>query len=267
MAKREIMGPKHLWIGDPHAKPDQDLRRFDWLGQIMLDERPDKVVIIGDLFDMPSLCSYDKGQRKFEGRRYIRDIAAGNEALDRMMKPMEDYNARMRSTKHHDRQYKPEIHYLLGNHEERINRATQLDAALDGMLTTDHIETKKHGIIVHPFLEEVELDGVSFSHYFVSGVMARPVGGEHPATTLLNKHHRSCTAGHSHLADWSQRRQVGGRHIMGCLLGCYFEHDEDYVPPAVSSMWWRGLVFAENVVDGCYDPRFYSLNTIKKRFL
>jgi len=258
-------GPKHLVIPDTHVKPDQDLRRFDWLSKIIMKERPDKIIILGDWADMSSLCSYDKGQRKFEGRRYNLDIEAANKALSRTFSPLLSYNRHKAEKKR--KQYRPEIHVCLGNHENRIERATQMEPALDGILSVNQIEFAKYGATVHPFLAEVELDGVHYSHYFVSGVMARPIGGEHPASSLLAKQHRSCTAGHSHLTDFAQRRQVGGLHIMGCVAGCFFEHDEDYVPPSVSSMWWRGLVIKENVVNGCYDPRFYSLNTIKTRYL
>jgi len=258
-------GPKHLVIPDAHAKPGIDNRRFDWLGQIIMDERPDKIIIIGDWADMHSLSSYDKGKKSFEGRRYKHDIEAANDALDRMMRPIVEYNERQASHKHAG--YKPEIHVCLGNHEHRTVRAIDLDPILEGTIGLDDIRFKEYGMIVHPFLHEVEIDGVFYAHYFVSGVMAKAIGGEHPATMLLNKQHRSCTAGHLHLADWAQRRSADGSHIMGCLVGCYFEHNEEYVPRSVNRMWWRGLVIKENVVNGCYDPRFLSMNTIKKRYL
>ena len=260
-------GKKHLVIPDAHAKPGIDNRRFDWLGQIIMDERPDTIICIGDFADMESLSSYDKGKRGFEGRRYHKDVEAAKDAMTRVMAPMNEYNARQRDTKHHDRQYKPRLVMCLGNHENRIDRATNDQAEFDGLLSVDNLGYADMGWEVHPFLEEVEVDGVHYSHYFVSGVMAKAIGGENPATMLLNKQHKSCTAGHSHLADWSQRRQVGGQHIMGCVVGCFFEHHELYVPPSVSSMWWRGLVIKENVVNGCYDPRFLSMNTIKHRYL
>jgi len=259
------LGRSHLVIGDAHVKPAQNLRRFNWLGLEIAEKQPEVIVIIGDWADMPSLCSYDKGKRSFEGRRYAQDIESANLALDITFHHIDKLNKRLRACKR--KLYKPEIHITLGNHENRINRATEDDPALDGILSTDHLLFDDYNIKVHPFLDEVEIDGVSYSHYFVSGVMARPIGGEHPATMLLNKQHRSCTAGHSHLADWSQRRQAGGQHIMGCVLGCYFEHDETYVPPSVSSMWWRGLVYKTNVFKGCYDPHFISMNTLKHKYL
>ena len=259
------MGPTHLVIPDAHVEHGQDLRRFDWLGQIIMDERPDTVICLGDFADMPSLCSYDKGQRKYEGRRYALDVQATHDAMERMFAPIQKHNA-MQAKAHHTR-YKPRFVMLYGNHENRIERATQLEPMLADTIGLSDLRYEEYGWETHPFLTEVEIDGVTYSHYFVSGVMARPIGGEHPAASLIAKQHRSCTAGHLHLADWCQRRQVGGKHIMGLLAGCYFEHESDFVPHSVNSMYWRGLVIKRNVVDGCYDPQFLSLNTIKKRYL
>jgi hypothetical protein len=253
-----------LVIPDAHAKPGQDLRRFKWLGELIMEIRPDKIICIGDFADMHSLSSYDRGTRGFEGRRYNRDCAAAHEAMSLVMAPMLAYNAKQRRIK--GKQYKPELHLCLGNHENRINRATNAQPELHGTLSVSDLGYEGFGWTVHDFLKEVPIDGVSYSHYFVSGVMARPIGGEHPATMLLNKRHKSCTAGHLHLADWSQRTEAGGGHIMGCLCGCYLEEDEEYVPKSVNQMWWKGLVIKRNVVNGVYDPQFLSLNSIKRKF-
>lgn len=255
------VGPKHLVIPDAHAKYGQNLRRFDWLGQIIVDELPDVIICIGDLADMESLSSYDRGTKGFEGRRYYKDLEAAHEAQRRIMAPIAKYNAKRKYKK-----YNPRFVMTLGNHENRINRAINADQILDGTISVDDLKYKEFGWEVHDFLDEVVIDGVTYSHYFVSGVMARPIGGEHPATMLLNKRHRSCTAGHLHLADWSQRTEAGGKHIMGLLCGCYLEDDEEYVPKSVNEMWWKGLVIKRNVKDGMYDPQFLSLNTIKRRF-
>ena len=75
----------HLVVPDSHAHPDYSNERYDWLAELILDIKPDVVIDIGDWFDMPSLCSYDRGTKGFEGRRYQKDIAAGIEAQDRML--------------------------------------------------------------------------------------------------------------------------------------------------------------------------------------
>ena len=39
----------HLVIPDPHAHPDHNNNRADWLGQLILDLKPDVVVNLGDV--------------------------------------------------------------------------------------------------------------------------------------------------------------------------------------------------------------------------
>lgn len=256
-------GQVHLVIGDPHAMPEHSNRRFDWLGQIIVDLQPDKVICIGDMADMEALCEYDKGTRKAEGRRYIDDVNAAIDAQERMMAPLAKYNKGRLAM--HRKQYRPEFHMCMGNHEHRIERATQKSAELHKAISFDDLKYKEFGWKVHDYMTEVELDGVWYSHLFVSGVMDRAISGEHPATMHLNKQHRSCTAGHSHLLDFSVRRQ-GTEHIMSSIVGCYFDFDMAYVSPNVNNMWWRGLTIKRNVCHGRYDPQFYSLNSIKRDY-
>lgn len=54
---------KILIIGDSHSKPSVSNRRFDWLGKLIADEKPQLVVDLGDFGDMESLSSYDKGKK------------------------------------------------------------------------------------------------------------------------------------------------------------------------------------------------------------
>jgi hypothetical protein len=65
----KLPGRSHLVIPDAHAMPGLDNRRFDWLGQFIIDTKPDVIVCIGDFFDMAALCKYDKGTTEAEGRR------------------------------------------------------------------------------------------------------------------------------------------------------------------------------------------------------
>ena len=69
-----------LIIPDYHAHPDYDNSRATALGRMIVDTKPDTVLMLGDWADMASLSSYDKGKRSFEGRRYNRDVASAIEA-------------------------------------------------------------------------------------------------------------------------------------------------------------------------------------------
>ena len=125
-------GRTHLIIPDAHAKPKDNFRRFEWLGELILQEMPDVIVDIGDWWDMPSLCSYDKGMKSFEGRRYKDDIEAGHRADQLAFGPIVKYNnTRSRLKK---KQYAPLLLRTRGNHEQRINKAVERQAELEGVI-------------------------------------------------------------------------------------------------------------------------------------
>lgn len=254
MANIKRNKPKtHLVIPDSHAHPDHNNNRFDWLGKLILDIKPDVVINIGDMADMPSLCSYDYGKKGYEGRRYLKDIESAREADDRIWLPVRGAKKKL-----------PRRVFCLGNHEERINRATEADAKLDGVLSIDDLGYDRNWE-VYPFLESVEIDGINYCHYFTSGVMGRPIAGEHPAYSLLTKRFSSCTQGHTHTRDFAQRNRPDGQHILGMVVGCYLDYYADYAGPA-NDMWWRGVVIKREVQNGYYEPQFIDLDTLRREY-
>lgn len=246
-----MSGKIHIVVPDSHAHPDFDNSRYDLLGHLIADVKPDVVVDIGDWFDMPSLCSYDKGKKSFEGRRYNRDIASGIEAQDRVLRIVK-----------RQKQKFPRFVRTLGNHENRINRVIEFDAVLDGTIGTGDLLSKEYKWEEHPFLEPVEIDGITYQHYFTSGVLNRPIGGERPAYTVLMKNHVSCTQGHSHLFDYCIKT-AGRRKIHGLHVGVFQDYNSDYAGPA-NELWDRGVVIKRNVEDGHYDLEWVSLKRLKE---
>ena len=71
----------HLIIPDVQVKPGHDYSFLKAIGNYIVKKRPDVIINIGDFADMPSLSSYDKGKKSFEGRRYKHDVEAGWEVL------------------------------------------------------------------------------------------------------------------------------------------------------------------------------------------
>lgn len=251
LIKTSDRGRTHLIIPDSHADPQHNLNRYEWLGKMIADLKPDVIVNIGDHWDMPSLSIYDRGKRGFEGRRYKKDIKAGIEA-----------NAIM--THYAKGAWKnAQKVFCIGNHEERIARVGANDAALDGVVGYDDLELDSFYDVVGAFLEPVIVDGVHYAHYFTSGVMGRPIGGEHPAYTLVSKKHASVTQGHNHLLDYCIRHNPDGRKIMGMTVGCYFDYHADYAGPA-NDMYWRGIVVKNNVNRGEYNPYFMEISEVKR---
>jgi hypothetical protein len=64
---------------------------------------------------------------KLEGARIKDDIGAGNEAFARLFGPIQKEVDRQ-SRRKVKQPWNPELHYLFGNHENRINRAVAGDA-------------------------------------------------------------------------------------------------------------------------------------------
>lgn len=250
------MSRTHLIIPDSHAHPSHSNERFTWLGKLIRDIKPDVVVNIGDMADMVSLCHYEKGKASFEGMRYSKDIAVAVEANDRVW-------SEVRKAK----KKQPRKIFTLGNHEERINRAIEQDAAqLQGVIGIEDLQLDHYGYETYPFLTPVDVDGVLYSHYFTSGVMSRPIGGEHMAYSLITKKLASCTQGHAHTRDFAERTTADGRKILGMSVGCYVDYEADYAGQA-NKMWWSGVVVKRNVEQGNYDHQWISMNQIKKEYI
>ena len=251
---REKIGTVHMVIPDLQVKPHVPIDHLHWIANYAIDKRPDVIVQIGDWADMPSLSLYDKGKRCYEGRRYVKDIDAANDSLDLFEKTIEDYNRT-----HPEDPYNPRKVITLGNHEHRISRATDMDAALDGKLTLRDLQFVDRGWETHDFLEVVEIDGIQYSHYFISGAMGRPVSS---AAALVKARGGSATMGHVQRMDVSYHPQT---QQIGLMCGTCYLHDEDYLGPQGNSAP-RQIILKHEVEDGRYDLMAVSLNFLRKRY-
>jgi len=252
------MSKTHLVIPDPHAHPDFSNERADWLAKLIKDIKPDVVVNLGDGPDMPSLSGFDRGTKSFIGRNYSKDINAHLEFEDRLWGPVRRAKKKL-----------PYRVYMEGNHDHRIKRAVNERPELDGAVSFDHLRLND----TYDYVGEYEgnypsihsVDGVHYAHFFVSGVMGRPVGGEHPAYSLLTKEFVSCTCGHIHTADFAMRTTVDGRKILGCVAGVFQDYSSEWAGE-INKLWWRGVVVKRNVESGVYDPQFISIDQLRREY-
>ena len=165
---------KHLVLPDVQAKPGHDFSYLRKIGMYAVAKKPEKIICLGDFADMPSLSSYDIGKKSFEGRRYKDDIASVHDAMETLLGPIEEYNKKAKAG--HRERYNPQRILLLGNHEDRISRATENDPKLDGTIGLSDLKYKEYGWEVIPYLVPIVIDGVAYCHYFVTGVAGRPAG-------------------------------------------------------------------------------------------
>jgi len=248
-----------LIIPDSHATHGHNNDRFTWAGEFALERKPDYIVDIGDSADMTSLCSYDAGTVVAEGRRYADDIEAYKDAQDRFFKPIDLHNIRNPND-----QYNPKLIKCTGNHEQRIIRAANEDPRLHGHLQMSDLEEVSFGWDVSPFLQPVEVEGIVFQHYITSGVMGRPVGGEHHAATLVKKGFRSVVVGHSHMRDFWETTDIIGNKLFGLVCGVYVDQPHHYTTE--QRRWWSGLVYLHDVKNGSAEPEFLHIDYLRRKY-
>lgn len=256
---------KILPIGDSHSKPGVSNERYKWLGRFIVDHQPDVIVEMGDWYDMESLSSYDRGKKSFEGRRYKNDIECGNKALELLELEIDRYNQTRKDRK--IAQYRPIKKKLQGNHEERILRAVELHAELEGAIGYKDFSFADHGWETHDYMKAVFIENIAFSHCIGSGIENRPIGGEKAALTLLQKKFMSAVVGHSHVRDFAEKTAENGRKLCGLVAGCYLGEGQYEAYAGVANLlWWKGLVMMEDVKDGMFDPHFYGMSRIKATY-
>lgn len=248
----------HLVIPDPHAHPDHNNKRADYIGQLILDLRPDVVVNLGDMFDMPSMSDYDKGKKSFHGRAFRKDLEAGHEFDDRMWRPIRKAKKK-----------RPHSIFIEGNHEYRLKRLLDMQPELEGTVGFNDFDlNRNYNRVVEydgrtPGITEV--DGITYCHFAVSGVMGRPVSGEHPAYSLLTKQFSSITCGHIHVFDHCVRTDISGRKINGLVAGVFQDYDSEWAGE-INKLWSRGVVVKRGVERGQYDLQWISLKTLEKEY-
>jgi hypothetical protein len=248
-------------IPDTQVKPGSGIEHLHWAGQYAVDQKPDVIVFIGDHWDMPSLSSYDKGKKAFEGRRYTKDIEAGKQGMDAFLRGLWMYQEDQKKLKNR-KMWKPRLIFTLGNHEDRISRAVNDDPKLEGLIGLADLGLTERGFEVYPYLEVVEIEGVLFSHFFTSGTMGRPVSS---ARALLTKKMMSCVMGHVQDRDIAFGRKGNGQAVTGLFAGIFYQHYEDYLGKQGNKNW-AGVWILNEVNKGSFDELPVSMGFLRKKY-
>lgn len=249
----ERLGKMHLVIPDVQMRPGVRNDHMTWIGNYIVEKKPDTIICIGDFADMSSLCMYEKGKLPFEGRRYVADVKSVRTAMEMLMKPIDDFN---RTTK---KKYNPRKVMTLGNHEDRITRVVNANPEYAGKFELSDLGYADYGWESHQFLKVVEIDGIQYAHYFTSGVMGRPASS---AAVVLRERQQSATMGHVQHTDIAMHKKT---QQIALFCGTCYLHDEEYLGQQGNNQR-RQIIVKHEVEDGRYDPMFVSLRYLKKKY-
>ncbi len=240
-------------LPDVQAKHGVDFKHLAHIGRYFAEKQPEIIVCLGDFADMPSMSSYDeKGSKKAVGRTYKKDFAAAHRAMDTFMDQLTSAPG-----------YKPRLELVLGNHEDRINRALNSDPRLEGTISMDMLRYEEYGWRVHPFLKTLTIRDIIFVHYLTSGVMGRPIQS---AAALLTKKHMSAVVGHQQGCLIANAQRGDGKQLTGIIAGSCYTHNEDFMGPQGNNHF-RGFLMLHDVKPGgVFEPMPVSLSYMKKRY-
>lgn len=245
-----------------HASPETSNERFDWLGGLIHDIKPDYCVDLGDGADMKSLNSYDtKKPQALVAQSYERDIMSYNESQELLR-----YRFKKSKSK------RPRWYGFEGNHEARIRTAITFDPRLEGSkygISFKHLQTNKWFDEYHEYNNGApaihNYDGVDYAHFVGAGNFGRAISGVHHAYGLLQKRYRSVSVGHSHKRGVYFKDDVGSNGIIGTVVGCYKGAPESWAGQA-NGEWWKGVLIKRNIQDGMYEPQWISLETLRRTY-
>ena len=249
---------KHAFIPDTQLREGVPTEHIAAAGNYIADKKPDKIIVIGDWWDLPSLSSYDqKGANGWEDKDLFDDLEFGRQQMSEFLAPI-----------YKTRSYDPKLIFCMGNHEYRLERARNDPdfRRMKKFLSDDNFALKDFGFQIVPFEGVVKIDGILYSHYFVNpnSLYKRPIGGS--VENKLRKLGHSFSMGHQQTHEIGAVYTATGERRRGLVSGAFYAHDEDYIGPQGNSQYWRGMVLKHEVRRGDYDLMEVSLDYLVNNY-
>lgn len=246
-------------IADLQVKKGDSIKHIEALSRYLWAHKPKDIVNIGDTFDFPSLSSYQT-QLEREGKRLVDDLRSGYAGMDAIMAHVKEEN-----NKRKYKLYKPELNFIEGNHENRLNRFIHNHPELSGFIDLQHqIESK--GWTYHKLGVPFWIHDVAFVHYMENPMSGRPVGGG--IENKLNKFPHSFVHGHQQQYQFARRQNLQGRPHFGVCAGSFYIEDEDY--RGANNTEIRGFVHMKHFINRYgfddYDVEFVSLERLLAQY-
>ena len=203
--------------------------------------KPDETIILGDFMDVASLSAWDYDKkRKMEGRRFLKEVDCANKELDYIQK------------------YSKKIIYIVGNHENRVDRYLDKNPEMEGMidlLTVLKIHKRK--------IEWIPLDKVYAlgKCNFVHGLYTN----QYHAKKTLEAVGDNIVYGHVHQASSFFKTAKLQKPIMAYSLGCLGDLAPEYMAGKWAN-WITGFgVMYYNTDNGLFN--LYPINIISNKFI
>ena len=236
---------KTLLVSDMHIEPNQDLTRFDALGELIVVEKPDHVIDLGDSVSLSSISHWDMHKKlRMEGERYQHDISAGKEAYQRLLKPLQLTQSLNR--RHKTKVYNPTLTKMDGNHEGWVDRFLEQNPTMQGYIDlSKDLGLYELGFEVYPYKERLFRHGINYMHAPLAG-NDLPISGLHVAYKALQRFNNHIAFGHYHRFETAGSRRVDGDTVHRAIsCPCFFDGQPHYLSPNAPVALDRGVLIIE----------------------
>ena len=265
-AEKKFVGGSTLVLPDAHVMPGMDMTRFSKVGDLIVDRRPTRIVLMGDFVTLESLSAWDLGKAgKMEGKRYSEDCKAGVQAIDLMLSPLRRLQNKQRKAK--ETVYEPRIVYILGNHEDRLARYVSAKPELaEHLEISKDLQLEESGFTdVVAYRGFIEFDGVLFTHAVMNAANLA-VGGKTALATIAQSVSKSVVIGHLHRLETTNHYRHGADDIIQILsTGCFFDGVEDYADGGLNA-YWRGVMILNHYKLGRFDIETISTDRLMELY-
>lgn len=243
---------RHFIIPDVQAKEGVPLDHCRWVAAAVDEYKPDRIIHLGDHWDFQSVSRHSSpGSKEKENQRVLKDIEAGNKALE----IISSFSHKPKS-----------MHILRGNHEHRLQRYVDENPVLEGILGNHLLNDKELGWTPVEYLngspQAINLDGIYYSHYFSHPNTGKPIGGT--ASYKLGTVGAPFVMGHVQGLDIGTRQFATGDVVRGIVAGSCYIHDEPY--KGMANKHWRGVVVLNEVERGRFSIMDLSLDYLCRKY-
>ena len=198
------MTKRILFVPDCHV-PFHDTKAFDLMLRAAKSFRPHVVVVLGDFLDCYSVSQHDKNPERVG--QLSSEIHAGRMALAKL------------------KQFGSQHHYIMGNHEDRLERylAVNAPAVFSLMKVSELLRLKETGWTFTPYKRSYKLGKLHITH-------DTGTAGQNAARQSMEVFGGSTIIGHTHRMELSYRGRADGPPSVGAMFGWLGDFDKvDYM--------------------------------------
>lgn len=265
---------KIISIPDQHIVANQNLRRFEALGNLIVHHNPDYVINGGDMFEANGLYGVT-AKKSWNPKEELckeveEDLEQGYRAFSLMWAPFDKANDKLKKSKKKTTR-RPNSIFCLGNHDARIEHFVRVNFKFfqDRWGVDDPLKNvynqEEHWDHIFPFQYPVEVEGILFSHNYSSGTATAST-----MDTILKLASQSAVGYHSHKGEFSAGYTATGRPAFVMQSGWFADPDEttpDWVGPQGGRNWWNGITILHGVDGrGTFEPEFMSTERLIREY-